>query len=122
MTLRDQAEASPVARFATVDGDGQPECCRLPHTRQQRRVVGGWKIGDTGVRHERLESDDAAPRQLLQMIQVDRRQPTPQGKVDVRAGLGRGALGIEGGAIEGRRIGVERHLGHACRAAHGAGR
>jgi PPOX class probable F420-dependent enzyme len=30
MTLRDQAEASPVARFATVDGDGRPHlvpCC-----------------------------------------------------------------------------------------------
>ena len=30
MTLRDQAEAWPVARFATVDGDGQPHlvpCC-----------------------------------------------------------------------------------------------
>ncbi len=30
MTLRDWAEAAPVARFATVDGDGQPHlvpCC-----------------------------------------------------------------------------------------------
>jgi hypothetical protein len=105
-----------------VDGGGQPEGRRLPHTRQQCRVVGGGKIGDAGVRHERLEAQDAALRQLLHVIQVDGSQSTPEGEVDVRAGLGLPPFGVEGRAIESRRVGVERHLGHGGRAAHGTGR
>src|SRR5215213_8613019 len=63
----------------------------------------------------------AASRKLFHAIQIDRRQPAPEGKVNKGAGLGGFVLGVEGWTIEGRRMGVERHLGHGRRATDRAG-
>src|SRR5215208_2721948 len=95
-----------------MHGHWQVERRRTLHPVEQGGVVGHWEIVDAGARHECLESDDPSFRQLLYALQVDERQPTPEGEVDARPRLGRLSFGVEGWTVERRRTGIEWHLGH----------
>ena len=115
------ASAAVSASFSACTATGKPERRRTLHPVEQGGVVGRREIVDAGARHECLETDDASCRQLFHALQIDGRQPAPESEVDTGAGLGRFPLGVEGGTVEGRRMGVEGHLGHGRRAADRAG-
>ena len=102
-----------------VHRDRQPEPRGARHPLEQRQVVGGRELLDAARRHEGLEADDAARGQLVEPVEVARHEPAPQRDVDVRAPRRRRDLGVERGAVDGRRDRVERHVDRARRAAGG---
>ena len=122
---------APVARRAQlrralgVDGDGEAERGGALHAGAERVVVDRLEVVDPRVAHERLEADHAAGGELVEAVEVAGHEPAPQREVHGRAAGRRGDLGVEGGAVDGGRVGVERHLdagGGAARGERGGAR
>ena len=109
-----------------VHGHRQAQARRALHPLQQRQVVGGLELLHAAGRHEGLEADDAPCRELVEAVAVAWDEAAPQRHVDARDARRRGNLGVEGGAVDGGRDRVERHVDRARRAAGrqrgGAGR
>src|SRR4051794_20514537 len=102
-----------------VDGDRQAQARGGAHAPQEREGVGHRELGDAAGRHERLEANDAARRELVEALDVVRDEPAPQREVDERGALRGGALAVERGGVDRGRLGVERHVDGGRRAAGG---
>ena len=100
-----------------VHGHRQAQARRARHSLQQRQVVGGLELLHPAGRHEGLEADDAAGRELVEAVAVAGDEPAPQRHVDARDARRRRDLGVEGGAVDRRRDRVERHVDRARRPA-----
>ena len=93
-----------------VDGDGQAERGGAAHALVEREVVGARELRCPGVRHERLEADDAARGELVEAVDRAGYEAVPQREVDVRRPGRGGDLRVERAGVDRRRQGVERHV------------
>ena len=110
----------PGAQWRTAARRGRRPAGRAPPRvacRPRGVVVDGREVLDPAVAHEGLEADDAALGQLVEPVQVAGDEAAPEREVDLRGGARGGDLGVEGGAVDRRRVGVERHLDARGRAA-----
>ena len=100
-----------------VHEHGQPERGGALHAGGELVVVHGVEVVDAGVAHERLEARHAALGELVHPLQRAGHEPAPEREVDLRRGPRGRQLGVEGRAVDGRRVRVERHLDARRRAA-----
>ena len=78
-----------------VDGNRQAETRGDAHAAVEGLIVTGAKIADAARGHEGFEPHHAALGKLFEVVEVVRREPTPQGKIRPGQGPGSGELLLE---------------------------
>src|SRR6266699_3375222 len=87
--------------------------CGACHAFVERQVINRWEILYATIRHKRLETNDAAPGKLIELVQVSWYDTAPEGKVNERGGLRGGEFEVETGCIDRGRVSIERHIEEA---------
>ena len=124
-------EAEPVARaaarasravsasFSACTATSSPSRAADRHALVERHVVGVRELVDAAVGHERLEADDAALGELLEVVEVAGHEAAPEAVVDARRGSrGRSLASNAAPSIVGGRR-VQRHVEERREAARG---
>src|ERR1051325_1925783 len=93
-----------------MDGDELAKAGRALHACTQRKVIDVRELVDAAGAHERLEPNDTAGVQFLELVEIVRHQSAPQGEIGEGTGFGCRPLLIEAVAVERGGMGIERHV------------
>ena len=93
-----------------VQQQRRPERGDSMHPLAQHVLVAGRELFDSARTHERFETDDTAPHQLLDVIQVAGYESAPEPEIHARRPGRRLQLEIEWSAGDSHRPAVQRHV------------